>query len=725
MSLAILATEENWQAFDEAWAALVAAAGPIDELCAALEIVGSKRRISRCMPSVREHAEKLSAAGRPAEAAQILGATLRSGGPVGELVDPLLRHANAAWGAEPWWTPFLELAGLKREAPDFRKAWIYFDDMRSYAVGTVVFHAAGWGVGEVKEVSHANMEIQVVFHSGRKDRFPLRTAVEIFERLPLHDLRSQVLRDPQGLKKRLKDEPLEILKAVLLRYGGKASNVTVRNALMQIGVDGNSWSTWWKKTRLAAENDPMYRVSGNVAKCEIELLRRAIDPKEALRRQLTLAKSLKDALSRVRDILGGEKLQKEIRDAALEEIDRLAAEATQPLDQRISAWMLLREHRKETPPALTERLVAAAAKPAPADPSVAPELWAFLQRIQGAREQEKSVELLPETHGEAWVEEAVKHLAHASPGMVKPLIDALRKAGRDADLARWYVVLLARPTRAAFVLTELARLAEGGQLQGEFPTPVQRAMALIELAVYLQEMRRGNAVMTRAQSRLTDLMLDGEPPLVHRMLAGADIGALRTIRGMLQRGVDEKLDSLITDIVIDMGGDVFKAEQLPFWAEAKVWTTRAGLEKRDKELREIKEKKLPANAEAIAKAAAFGDLSENAEWEQAIEEQRQLTNAATEIDKELRMAALLENANIPDNTVAPGTIVTYRDRASSEAHTVTILGPWDSKDDHTISYKAPLARGMLGRRKGDKATIELPGGTQEVEILTIQLAPLA
>jgi len=200
-----------------------------------------------------------------------------------------------------------------------------------------------------------------------------------------------------------------------------------------------------------AENSEWFRVSGNVAKCEVELLRRAIDPVEALRRQIVQAKTLKDALARVRDLLGGEKLQGPIRDAALDAIDKLAADDTAPLDQRISAWMLLREHRKETPTALKDRLMRHAAQPTPTDPSVPPSLWAFLQRISGAREQEKSVELLPEVHGETWVDEAVRNLAHASPGMARALIEALRKAGRGEDLARWYVVLLARPNRNPFV----------------------------------------------------------------------------------------------------------------------------------------------------------------------------------------------------------------------------------------------------------------------------------
>src|SRR5882672_9384477 len=102
MSLAILATEENWQAFDEAWSQLIAGGGPIDDLVGALEIVGGKRRISRCLTMIREHADKLAAGGRAGDAALLVGAAVRAGGPVNELSEPLMRHAEAAWSGEPW-----------------------------------------------------------------------------------------------------------------------------------------------------------------------------------------------------------------------------------------------------------------------------------------------------------------------------------------------------------------------------------------------------------------------------------------------------------------------------------------------------------------------------------------------------------------------------------------------------------------------------------------------
>ncbi len=724
MSLATLATEENWQAFDEVWTELMGGVQPVDELLEALEIVGQKRRMSRCMPMVRDHAELLVKGDRPSDAAELLGTSLRGGGAVGEVSELLLNAARTAWGEEPWWEAFCETAEFHAGTSDLRLAWSYFHDMKRYRVGLVIFHAAGWGAGEVTGVDPQQLEVDVHFHSGRKDRFPLRTAVEIFEVLPETDLRAMAMRDPDGIRKMMKKDPLEILKSLLVRFGGKASNLALRNAMMQIGVTGNTWSSWWRKTRLLAENSEWFRVSGNASRAEVEMLRRAIDPVEGLRTQLRHAPQLKDALTRVRDLLGGAKLEPEVRAVALDTVQQLALDETQPLEYRLGTWMLLREHGDGTPAPMLELFNQAKEAPAPVDPGEPPEVWKLLQLIPGAREQERAVGLLEEVYGEAWIEEVVQHLAHAAPGMAPALIDALRKAGREDALLPHYAKLLARPLRAPFVLIALARLAESDEIVGDLPTPVQRAQALIELAVHLQAARRGNPILTRAQERLTVLLTSGEEPLLARMLRGADIDALRSFRAMMQRGVDDKVDMLVTDIVLEQGPELFATDAKPFWKEDIIWTTRRALEARQEELRVLRDVKLPENAEALARAADYGDLSENAEWENAIEQQRMLTEQAKGIELELAKASLLENALLPEDTVCPGTTVCYREVDAGTQHSMTLLGPWDSGLGDAVSYRAPLAAGMLGLHAGDGATIELPSGKMSIEIETIAPAEL-
>ncbi len=728
MALVNLVADDNWQGFDEAWRSLMEEDGPLDELIRALEVVATKRRMPRCLPLLREHAGKLSEGGRAADAAILLGQALRGGGAPSELADPLLQATETAWGEEKWYAPFCELAGFRTDTRDLRRAWNYFDDIRSYREGMIFFHPAGWGTGEVLELDTEKLEIDVRFHSGRRDRFPMRTALDIFESLPDDDLRAQSYRDPEGLKKRLKEDPLDVLRSVLVRYNGRASNVMLRNTLMQVGITGNAWTSWWRKTRLLAENSEWFRVTGKGNKVEVRMLARAVDPVEGLRNQLRHSRNLQEAVHRVRDLMTGGKVDEVLQKTALETLTELTAASSSAEERghRFAAWLLLRDHIGETPPDMLDILREAAAAPRPQDPSQPPKIWGLFHLAATSREQERCVALMLEVYGEeAWLDEANEGLPHAPPAMVKPLIEALRKAKRLGDLAVHYRVMLARPTRNPQVLIGLARAMESMSTsvlkESDLQGPTQRAQALLELAIFLEEHRRGNAALTRAHGKLTELLVRGEQPLLRRLLQNADAATLRSLRLMSQRGLDDPIENIITDIAIERGSDAL-GEKVEFWDTEQIWTTRDGIKRREQELRELREVKIPANREAIARAASYGDLSENAEWEQAIRDQSELTSQAAQMEKDLAQASLLENAIIPEDTVAPGTTVRFRDLSEGSEQEILLLGPWDTNREGAVYYRAPLAAGMLGKHSGDRVSIRLPRGETEVEILSVAVA---
>lgn len=723
MSLPLLVNDDNWQSFDLAWQELIASGGPIDELLDALGSVAEKRRMPRCLPILKEHAERLAKDERASDAAELLGAGVRGGGSPSELAAPLVECAQQAWGTEPWFDSYSQLCGLVLGMSDARRAWEEFSKLRSFAEGTIIFHRSGWGLGEVKELFPDDLEVHIRFQSGREDRFPMKTAVEIFEIVDDEDLRAQAYRDSDALKKRIKAEPLEILTAVLNAHGGKATTVTIRNALLAVGVTGNSWTSWWRKCRLLAENSEWYRVSGSGQKAEVRILKQAADPVEGTRRQLRNSTTLQSALQRVRDLLVGGKIDPEVEKAALEVLLELSLDDSHPMSERLPVWMLLRDRAGETPEPLRTVFEEAKVAELPADPSTPPPVWALIQEFPGAREQEKCVELLREIYGEeAWLDEASNNLQFAPAGMVKSLVDKLFNAGRGDDLAAHYSTLLARPLRAPAVLIALGNVVESGKVEGDFPTPVQRAQALIELAVYLNEYKRGNAVLQRVHQRLVDLLCKGDPALLRRLFKGSNAATMRTALTSIQRGVDDQIDSVITDIAVEIAPEIFRSAERAFWEEeAVIWTTIAGRTRREAELTELRNVKIPENREAIARAASYGDLSENAEWEQAIEDQRQLTEQASRIESELRQVSLIGNAPIQEDTVSPGTEVEYKEIESGAKRKIVLLGPWDDEIKNAVSYRAPLAQGMLGLQPGDRAPITLPSGTVEVEVLSVKV----
>jgi len=720
MSLSILVVQDLWQDFDQQWKACIDAEAPVDEVVVALGIAGDKKRISRCMPLVKEHAELLEAGDRPADAAVVLGAALVAGGNPGELNADLLRTAQAAWSNEVWWAPYTELVGLRSGAPDLRQPWKRLARARRFRPQTLVFHPGGWGVGEVLEVREVELALDVRFWNGRRDTFPMSAAVDIFEPLDESDLKAQHFRDAQGLRQRVKQKPLEVLRGIVASHHGRATTALIRTALMQVGIEGSAWTAWWRKARKLAENSEWFDVTGSAQKATVKLLLAAKDPAESLRRQLELASDLGEVLARVRELFIGEKVDERLRDVGLEGLERAAADASQPRAARVAAWLLLREQRGETPGELVQVVAEVRAAETPTDPSTAPELWNLFQSLGTVRDQERALEFMKAVSGEEWIEEAAQHLPHAAPGMVRQLVDDLDRAGRQLDLMRHYVGLLARPLRAPALLVTLARMFEPDKLPAAAPTALQRAHSLLSLANHLYEERRGNAHLTRVHQRLVDVLAGGPEPLLRTLLAGADAASLRGLQTVIARGIEPSIDHVVTDIAVETDRHFFAADLAPFWVGDTIWTTRSGLERRGLELKELREVKIPQNEDAIGRAAAFGDLSENSEWEAAMEEQRTLTSRAMEIEEQIRRADLIENAALPEDTACPGTQVRYRELPTGAEREVVILGPWDDHmGDGVVSYRAPLATGLLGHHPGDQVVLRLPSGELAVQLLEV------
>lgn len=719
MTLARLVRQQNWNALDDAWTEHVSGSADIEPALDALQVGSRRRELSRLLSYVRDHARALEENGRSKEACRLLGEAMILGGSPGELAPQLMISAKAAYAEDPRWETFLAVSDLRDNHPDMRTVWGSFQKLLSLEPERVIYHAKGWGLGKILEVDVPNNEVTIRFVSGKRDRFPLKTSIEIFEILEKTDLRALVVEDPEELASRLKSEPLDVLRWIAKRNDGRVNHAGIKLALGTLGVEGPKFTAWWRKARKVAETSEWFELSGPANRVTVRLLDQAEDPAEGLRRQLRKASGLAEALARVKALMS-ENLDEGVRDVALETLETTAAENDQPLPARMATWLFLREVRGETPSALTEVINEMASEEAPTDPSQAPALWALLQQIPGMREQERALELVREQFGEGWLDECAKYLAHSPPGMVKAIIDALSAAERDEELVQHYLALLARPTRTPTVLVRLAeRVEKKGLGQDLLPPPIQRVQCLLQLGLFLQKNAPGNIMYGRARQRLTTLLTSGEPPLLRFLLADADEATLRGFASMVEGGLDGVLERLFTRVAVEISPLIFRGEERPFWEGSSIWTTRAGLKQHEEELRILRDIKIPENAEAIGRAASYGDLSENSEWESAIEEQRNLTAKAMELEAQVRDAQLLEEAAVPAETVAPGTQVSYHEEVSGEDKEVSILGPWEADGEAVISYRSPIAVGMLGKKVGDTTTLTLPTGPIDVVVKKI------
>jgi transcription elongation factor GreA len=126
---------------------------------------------------------------------------------------------------------------------------------------------------------------------------------------------------------------------------------------------------------------------------------------------------------------------------------------------------------------------------------------------------------------------------------------------------------------------------------------------------------------------------------------------------------------------------------------------------------------IPANTQRIEFARSYGDLSENAEYQYAKDEQRALLQKQTLMQDELKLVKAVDFADIASDTVCPGTTVRIA-TADGREIAYTVLGEWDNDLDRgIIANKTRLAQNMLGKKAGE--TFDLPDADGHVTTATI------
>ncbi|MBK67955.1 MAG: transcription elongation factor GreA [Rickettsiales bacterium] len=149
--------------------------------------------------------------------------------------------------------------------------------------------------------------------------------------------------------------------------------------------------------------------------------------------------------------------------------------------------------------------------------------------------------------------------------------------------------------------------------------------------------------------------------------------------------------------------------------------TQEGLTKLEAELKHLKNVERPEVIEAIAEARAHGDLSENAEYHAARERQSFIEGRIQELEAVTGRAEVVDPKKLSGTTVRFGATVTVFDEETEKETTYQIVGDYEADiDNGLLSYKAPIARAVIGKEEGDSITVPSPGGERYIEILKVE-----
>src|SRR5215813_966070 len=149
--------------------------------------------------------------------------------------------------------------------------------------------------------------------------------------------------------------------------------------------------------------------------------------------------------------------------------------------------------------------------------------------------------------------------------------------------------------------------------------------------------------------------------------------------------------------------------------------TPAGHATMKAQLNKLRNVDRPANSRAIEIARGHGDLSENADYSAAKEEQGLIEAKIRELEAKTALAEVIDPTKLSGTRVRFGATVTIEDTESGETQTYTIVGEHEADIKRgRISIGAPVARAMIGKEVGDTVTVQSPRGKREFEVADVE-----
>ena len=153
----------------------------------------------------------------------------------------------------------------------------------------------------------------------------------------------------------------------------------------------------------------------------------------------------------------------------------------------------------------------------------------------------------------------------------------------------------------------------------------------------------------------------------------------------------------------------------------KIPMTAEGYSKLQDELKKLTSEDRPHIISEIAEARSHGDLSENAEYQYAKEQQSLIEGRIVDLESSISRAEIIDVKSITGDEIKFGATIEIEDEEAEKKHKYQIVGDYESDiENGKLSISSPLARGLIGKSKDDSVEINSPKGQKNYTILSVK-----
>ncbi len=612
--------------------------------------------------------------------------------------------------------------GVGFDARKLRESVGRLGRLLSFHKGALVLSSA-WGLGTVRDVDYFYRRVTVDFQTRRGHQFTYDAACETLALAPENHILVTQRADPARVAAMLKDQPDEFVKAMLQSFGDMPITRLEELSAQYGFVKTANWKKFWEGARAALRRDKCVEIPTRRAE-PIHLKAKAEDYGEGWFTAFTQMKEPKSILSNVRELQAQGQLKDLDDDHRIKIAERLAfaLKAMRGVDDALFARLAfcISDLKLDGVLAGDEKLAYACSAKTRAylwDPLLSGEArYLGAARTLPARETGALVSFLTTAETEEAKAAAKAKLYQDLPKMCFPLLSETLVAFKDDPACEEAASELLKTASAPATLVTLIL---GRYNEFKHWAKLPPLVVILTHAIALGEGRQGGETLRMqniirrlfADQKWLDGILDQLQPADKALFFErfqASIAWEPSTHHMIVVRMTKHAPELAARQVKKV--EVKKLERI---------TSLRSYAERQAAYEKLVKVEIPENTKRIEFAKSYGDLSENAEYQYAKDEQRALMQKESILQKELNEVKAVDFSDVVEPTaVVPGSMVTIQ-TAAGEEKTYTVLGEWDNDLERgIISSQTKLAANLLNKKAGD--TFDLPDAEGQVSQATIK-----
>ncbi len=720
--------QQKWDKVDSLWSNLVEAPSTNPKFYA---IVGNKLVKAEKTDTFKGYAKTLVETCQTLEEPKILlqaaRGILRVLPEFDEMRQPVIDAIRAQYGKKiKDIDHYVDASGLLTRE-NIEQALKRFLQFAKCAPGEVFSHIE-WGEGVVKSIDPDKNEVHIDFAEVGDKTFSFQGANEFLKRVAPSHLYAQRIKNPERLKKRAIEDPVAFIKYCLKCLGGKSSRADLKTELTKGVFTAREWNNWWSKNRDAFRFDPYLAVTGSASAAKLELRAEPRSYYEEVLEQITRTPGLSDKHKLISEALRlkdhepiPEAIGKQMATSIKQEIESSATEA------HIIEYTYMLEDLAEATgnSALLDGVLSTNAIIAEDDHPVD-----LLAQMEITDNQLRTAKALKVAQPDQWSHRA-EEIVLSAPSRLGQWVLRDMIENEQSDTASHIVEqLLHRPYENPSLFVWAVNALRDDKLPQLHVDISNEALFTVSMEMIEENHRRiaredSEAASLRAINRnLQNFLTEGHFEIISGVIEAMEPDEARKRykslmeSNSLSEGFKVALDQVLRSIRSDLDeeeADTGQGEHL---------VTAETFKERQAEYQHIKNTEIPENSEAIGRAAAMGDLSENAEYDSAKERQKVLFRRIESLEDLLQRARVVDADDINTDEIGFGTRFEIKNLDTGEIEGYTLLGIWDADpDNNVLSYITPFGRQFMKRKVGDMLVVVRPGGgSTQYKVLEIENA---